>query len=92
VVIYIILSIFNPRLYWPGMKENEPMKDGIHPKYEAVMVKCHCGNSFETRSTRGSDISTEICSECHPFFTGKQKLIDTAGRIERFRRKYGQEK
>ena len=63
------------------------MREGIHPKYEAVTIKCHCGNSFETRSTR-EDVSTEICSSCHPFFTGTQKLIDTAGRIERFRKKY----
>ncbi|GAB4170928.1 MAG: 50S ribosomal protein L31 [Geothermobacteraceae bacterium] len=66
------------------------MKEGIHPKYEPVTVKCHCGNSFETRSTKDGEITTEICSACHPFFTGKQKLIDTAGRIERFRKKYGQ--
>jgi large subunit ribosomal protein L31 len=69
------------------------MKEGIHPKYEAVTVKCHCGSTFETRSTKkGGEISTEICSSCHPFFTGKQKLIDTAGRIERFRKKYGNSK
>ncbi|QSV47105.1 50S ribosomal protein L31 [Geobacter benzoatilyticus] len=64
------------------------MKEGIHPKYNEVTVKCACGNSFQTRSTR-NDISTEICSACHPFFTGKQKLVDTAGRVERFRKKYG---
>lgn len=64
------------------------MKEGIHPKYVAATVKCHCGASFETRSTKGGDITTEICSSCHPFFTGKQKLMDTAGRIERFRKKY----
>lgn len=64
------------------------MKEGIHPKYEEVTVKCACGNSFQTRSTR-TEISTEICSACHPFFTGKQKLVDTAGRVERFRKKYG---
>ncbi len=63
------------------------MKEGIHPNYEVVTLKCHCGSSFETRSTR-ADIATEICSACHPFFTGTQKLIDTAGRIERFRKKY----
>ena len=63
------------------------MKEGIHPKYEAVTNKCHCGNIIETRSTR-PDVGTEICSSCHPFFTGTQKLIDTAGRIERFRKKY----
>lgn len=67
------------------------MKDGIHPKYEAISVRCDCGNIFETKSTHGGEeIHTEICSACHPFYTGKQKLIDTAGRIERFRRKYGQ--
>lgn len=65
------------------------MKEGIHPKYQDVTIKCHCGNAIATRSTKGGDINTEICSACHPFFTGKQKLIDTAGRIERFRKKYG---
>ena len=68
------------------------MKEGIHPKYNQVTVKCQCGNSFETGSTKDDDISTEVCSACHPFFTGKQKLLDTAGRIERFRKKYGQGK
>ena len=63
------------------------MKEGIHPVYSDVTVKCLCGNTFQTRSTR-KEINTEICSACHPFFTGKQKLVDTAGRIERFRKKY----
>jgi len=63
------------------------MKEGIHPKYHNVRVTCACGNSFETRSTK-SEIRLDICSACHPFFTGKQKLIDTAGRIERFQKKY----
>ncbi|MBN2716221.1 MAG: 50S ribosomal protein L31 [Deltaproteobacteria bacterium] len=65
------------------------MKQGIHPKYEAVTVTCACGATIETKSTKAEDFSIEICSECHPFFTGKQKLVDSAGRIERFRRKYG---
>ena len=64
------------------------MKEGIHPKYVEVTVKCHCGNIFQTRSTN-PEISTEICSACHPFFTGKQKLVDTAGRVERFKKRYG---
>ena len=64
------------------------MKVGIHPAYEAVNVVCACGHKFATRSTHKGDISVEICSACHPFFTGKQKLMDTAGRVERFRRKY----
>ena len=63
------------------------MKAKIHPKYEMTKISCACGNVIETRSTV-KDIKVEICSACHPFFTGKQKLVDTAGRIERFRKKY----
>jgi large subunit ribosomal protein L31 len=63
-------------------------KEKIHPSYAAVRVICACGNNFETRSTHKGDIHVEICSVCHPFFTGKQRLVDTAGRVERFRRKY----
>jgi large subunit ribosomal protein L31 len=64
------------------------MKVGIHPAYEAVNVVCACGHKFATRSTHKGDIRVEICSSCHPFFTGKQKLIDTAGRIDRFEKKF----
>ena len=64
------------------------MKEKIHPKYEKATVECACGAVIETRSTRGS-FKVDICSSCHPFFTGKQKLVDSAGRVERFRRKYG---
>jgi large subunit ribosomal protein L31 len=65
------------------------MKKGIHPNYHHVTVVCACGNTFKTSSTYKSDVlHLEICSKCHPFFTGKQKLIDSAGRVERFRRKY----
>jgi len=63
------------------------MKADIHPEYSDATITCACGASFVTRSTRGS-FSVEICSECHPFYTGKQKLVDSAGRVERFRRKY----
>ncbi len=63
------------------------MREGIHPNYSEISVKCACGNTFATRSTR-KEIFTEICSACHPFFTGKQKLVDTAGRVERFKRRY----
>lgn len=63
------------------------MKSGIHPDYKETVIRCACGNEMAVGSTK-SDISVEICSHCHPFFTGKQKLVDTAGRIERFRRKY----
>jgi len=66
------------------------MKKGIHPEYKTVMVHCGCGNTFETRSTT-KEIHAEICSACHPFYTGKQKFIDSAGRIERFQKKYGKD-
>lgn len=65
------------------------MKTEIHPKYEAVNVTCACGNTFETKSTTCKDIRVEICSACHPFFTGKQKIVDTEGRVEKFKSKYG---
>ena len=63
------------------------MKQGIHPSYKPVTVTCACGNAFETRSTKDS-IRLDICSTCHPFYTGKQKLIDTEGRVDKFRKKY----
>lgn len=63
------------------------MKAGIHPEYKTVTVHCACGNTFETRST-SDDIHVEVCSACHPYYTGKQKLMDTAGRVERFRQRY----
>ncbi len=63
------------------------MKKDIHPKYEKAIISCACGNSFETGSTK-KNMKIEICSACHPFFTGKQKIVDTAGRVERFNRKY----
>jgi large subunit ribosomal protein L31 len=63
------------------------MKKDIHPKYEEVIVTCACGATFKTRSTK-KNIRLEICSECHPFFTGKQKLLDTAGKVEKFKKKY----
>lgn len=85
----------NPRgfcilVYWNCSKgfPLDNMKSGIHPAYNEVNVTCACGNTFKTRSTHKGDIRVEICSSCHPFFTGRQKLVDTAGRIERFERKY----
>jgi len=63
------------------------VKKGIHPEYKETKITCVCGNVIETRSTK-KDIKVEICSQCHPFITGKQKLMDTAGRVERFRNKY----
>ena len=68
------------------------MKAEIHPKYEDITVTCTCGNSFTTKSTLCEPLSVEVCSECHPFYTGKQKIVDTAGRVEKFRQKYGRKK
>jgi len=66
------------------------VKKDIHPKYQKATVTCACGNTFETGSTR-KELKVDICSNCHPFFTGKQKFVDTGGRVERFKRKYGLE-
>lgn len=63
------------------------MKEGIHPVYEATVIRCACGNEIPTRSTK-KDIRVEICSKCHPFFTGKQKLVDTGGRVDKFKKRY----
>src|SRR6185437_9262090 len=64
------------------------MKESIHPEYHEITVTCSCGNSFRTRSTVGHDLHVEVCSSCHPFYTGKQKIVDTAGRVDKFRKKY----
>jgi large subunit ribosomal protein L31 len=64
------------------------MKEGIHPDYKEITVLCSCGNTFKTRSVLGKDLHVEVCSACHPFYTGKQKILDTAGRVERFRQRY----
>ncbi|MCX7119470.1 MAG: 50S ribosomal protein L31 [Gammaproteobacteria bacterium] len=66
------------------------MKAGIHPEYSAVKVTCSCGNTFETRSTTCKDLSIEVCSNCHPFYTGKQKIVDTGGRVSKFNARYAQ--
>ena len=65
------------------------MKPDIHPAYKEITVTCTCGNSFKTSSTLGHDLQVEVCSSCHPFYTGKQKIVDTAGRVDKFRKKYG---
>ena len=64
------------------------MKPKIHPEYRTITVTCSCGNTWDTRSTMGRDLHVEVCSQCHPFYTGKQKIVDTAGRVEKFRQKY----
>ena len=68
------------------------MKADIHPRYDVVSVRCSCGASFQTRSTAKGELHVELCSECHPYFTGKQKLVDTGGRVERFQKRYGERK
>ena len=68
------------------------MRTAIHPSYETASVRCSCGNTFTTRSTKGGELHVELCSECHPFYTGKQKLVDSGGRIDRFERRYGRRK
>ena len=65
------------------------MKADLHPKYTEVQVTCSCGSTFSTRSTMGKPLHIEVCSECHPFYTGKQKIVDTAGRVEKFNQKFG---
>jgi large subunit ribosomal protein L31 len=64
------------------------MKPDIHPKYEQIKVVCSCGNEFETSSTLCKELHVEVCSSCHPFYTGKQKIMDTAGRVDKFRKRY----
>ena len=66
------------------------MKAAIHPDYNSILVTCSCGNAFETGSTLGHDLQIEVCSACHPFYTGKQKIVDTGGRVDKFRKKYAQ--
>jgi len=65
------------------------MKADIHPKYEEINVSCSCGNTFVTRSTIGRELNVEVCSSCHPFYTGKQKILDSAGQVDKFKRRYG---
>jgi len=70
--------------------QGKKMKADIHPNYKEITVTCSCGNSFKTRSAMGKpELKVEVCSECHPFYTGTQKIVDTAGRIDKFRQKYG---
>jgi large subunit ribosomal protein L31 len=71
-----------------GSRGFSSMKAAIHPPYAEINVVCSCGNTFKTRSTVGHDLQVEVCSNCHPFYTGKQKILDTAGRVDKFRKKY----
>jgi large subunit ribosomal protein L31 len=79
---------YNSRPTFGSLPGTAVMKDAIHPNYKIITVTCSCGNTFETRSTLGQDLQIEVCSSCHPFYTGKQKIVDTGGRVDRFRKKY----
>lgn len=86
------MSVINLRVFQdqaPKGTVRVTMKEGIHPAYRDTKVVCSCGNQFSTRSTLGKDLHVEVCSACHPFYTGKQKIVDTGGRVDKFRRKYG---
>ena len=87
-----MLAFWNVLWYYPIVNEfferGDTMKQGIHPTYEKPVVKCACGAEFETRSTK-KEIHLDICSKCHPFFTGRQKLVDTGGRVDRFNKRFG---
>ena len=82
---YILRALFAR----PSASESKTLKADIHPSYSDIKVTCSCGNEFTTRSTLGEDLLIEVCSSCHPFYTGKQKIVDTGGRVDKFRRKYG---
>jgi large subunit ribosomal protein L31 len=69
--------------------EERPMKPEIHPTYDAMKATCSCGNVIQTRSTLAQDILIDVCSQCHPFYTGKQKILDTGGRVDRFKKRFG---
>ena len=77
-----------PNFLEPGTRPITVMKAGIHPDYKDINVTCSCGNVFVTRSTLGHDLQIEVCSNCHPFYTGKQKIVDAGGRVDKFRKKY----
>jgi large subunit ribosomal protein L31 len=83
-----IIRAFSRVAERPATGRGSAMKEKIHPKYNEIKVICSCGNTFSTRSTLAKELHIEVCSECHPFYTGKQKILDTAGRVEKFKQKY----
>jgi large subunit ribosomal protein L31 len=84
----VAMRLLNSASILPQQLYEVSMKAGIHPEYKQITVTCTCGNKFETRSTIGQDLQVEVCSNCHPFYTGKQKIVDTGGRVDKFRKKY----
>ena len=85
-LIYLLDLILIDRGYRTNKND---MKKDIHPKYSEIKITCSCGNSFVTKSTLGQDLTIEVCSACHPFYTGQQKIVDTAGRVDKFRKRFG---
>ena len=86
--IILVITVKQPHKRATGpLTEVKKMKEGIHPKYETCKIICACGEVVETKSTKGGDIHVEICSKCHPFYTGKQKLVDTGGRVDKFKKR-----
>src|SRR5262245_29760710 len=83
-------SALRAPVFGAGCSGYHPMRENLPPVSPDITVTCACGNTFKTRSTRGTDFSVDICGACHPFYTGKQKLMDTAGRVDRFRKKYAE--
>ena len=80
---------YTARPFFEGrVRASVAMKADIHPEYKEIAVTCSCGNAFKTRSTLGNDLQIEVCSNCHPFYTGKQKMLDTGGRVDKFRKRY----
>ena len=90
MIKFRLLSL-KTKLYADNPKEVTIMKEGIHPNYQQTTIKCACGNVIETGSTK-KDIRVEVCSKCHPFFTGRQKLVDTGGRVAKFNKRFGLDK
>jgi large subunit ribosomal protein L31 len=75
---------------WPARRRDPEVKEGIHPEYVTTQVTCSCGNTFTTRSTaKGGSLHADVCSACHPFYTGKQKIMDVGGRVDKFEKRYG---
>jgi large subunit ribosomal protein L31 len=83
------MRLYYATFWHASAAERNQMKADIHPNYSDINVTCSCGNEFTTRSTLGDNLSIEVCSSCHPFYTGKQKIVDSGGRVDKFRRKYG---
>ena len=93
-ILFATVSIYRCVVFGASAAESAThnevkMKENIHPEYKEVNVRCSCGNTFKIRTTAGHDLNLDVCSKCHPFFTGKQKIVDTGGRVEAFKKRFG---